>query len=199
VKPAGKRIGIFGGAFDPVHHGHMQIAGSFLASNLIDRLLVLPTPASPHKSDSKQTAFFHRYEMLKLAFQKKKRIVVSDLETQLPSPSYTLRTIKHLQKTNTGSIYYLCIGEDSLASFHEWWKHDEILARVPLVVANRPDADSSGLSRSILDRTLFVDHSEVDISSTQIRNRAREGDGRLKDLVPDSVAQYIFRNNLYSE
>lgn len=199
MKPAGMRIGIFGGAFDPVHHGHTQIAESFLASNLIDKLLVLPTPASPHKKNSDQTAFSHRYEMLKLAFSDNERVVVSDLETELPSPSYTLRTIEHLQQENPEDTYYLCIGEDSLTSFHQWWQHENILERVPLVVASRPDVNSVGLSRTILDRTLFVDHIEVDISSTQIRNRARKGDSRLKDLVPDSVAQYIFSNKLYSE
>jgi len=193
------RIGIFGGAFDPVHNGHVQIADSFLASNIIDKLLVLPTPASPHKETSDQISFSHRYDMLKLAFQNNNHIVVSDLETKLPRPSYTLRTIEHLQEKNPESIYYLCIGEDSLTSFHEWWKYDDILIRVPLVVASRPDADSSGLSQSILNRTLFVDHSEVNISSTQIRNIAREGDSRLKDLVPDSVAQYIIRYNLCTE
>lgn len=199
MKPAGMRIGIFGGAFDPVHHGHTQIAESFLASNLIDKLLVLPTPASPHKKNSDQTAFSHRYEMLKLAFHDNDRVVVSDLETELPNPSYTLRTIEHLQQENPENTYYLCIGEDSLSSFHKWWKYEEILERIPLVVASRPDAESSGLPQSILERALFVDHNEVDISSTQIRKRAREGDSRLKDLVPDSVAQYIFRNNLYAD
>lgn len=193
------RIGIFGGAFDPVHHGHVQIANSFLESNIIDKLLILPTPASPHKDTSEQTAFRHRYDMLKLAFQQNRRIVVSDLETQLSKPSYTLRTIEYLQKTNPEVIYYLCIGEDSLTSFNKWWKYDEIIKRVPLVVASRPDADSSDVSQSVLDRTLFVDHSDIDISSTQIRERARESDSRLSNLVPNVVAQFIFKKNLYSE
>ena len=197
MKPAGIRIGIFGGAFDPVHHGHVQIAGSFLDSKIIDKVLVLPTASSPHKDTSDQTPFNHRYEMLKLAFQNNKRIEVSDLETNLPSPSYTLRTIKHLQEKNPENLYYLCIGEDSLASFHKWWKYDDILFRVPIIVASRPNADSSGLSQSILNRTIFVDHSEVDISSTRIRNRAGDGDSRLKNLVPESVAHYILSNNLY--
>ena len=197
--PAGQRTGIFGGAFDPVHLGHVKIADSFLASNLIDTLLVLPTHTSPHKDSDRQAAFSHRYEMLKLAFQKNVQVVVSDLETHLPSPSYTLRTIKHLQDEHPKTTYFLCIGEDSLASFRTWWKYDELLNRVPLIVASRPGVDSSHLKQSILERALFVEHTEVDVSSTEIRKKAREGDSRLNTLVPETVSQYIFKNNLYSD
>lgn len=196
---SGNRTGIFGGAFDPVHLGHLKIAGSFLSSNVIDSLLVLPTPNSPHKETDDQTDFSHRYEMLKLAFQDHRDVIVSNLETELPSPSYTLRTIEYLQRTNPEETYFLCIGEDSLSSFHTWWKYDEILRRVPLVVASRPGVDSSDISRNILERALFVDHEDIDISSTQIRKKARERDNRLNTLVPENVAQYIFRHHLYSD
>lgn len=177
----------------------MKIAESFLASNLIDRLLVLPTYISPHKKSDDQTPFSHRYEMLKLAFRDNERVVVSDLERHLPSPSYTLRTIEHLQKTNPGEVYFLCIGEDSLASFHKWWKYEEILERVPLIIASRPGVDSSDLSKTILERALFVEHTEVNVSSTQIRKKGSEGDSRLNTLVPDDVVHYIFKNNLYTD
>lgn len=199
MKPAGLRIGIFGGAFDPVHHGHVQIAGSFLASNIIDKLLVLPTLASPHKKDQEQTPFEHRYEMLKLAFREYDKVHVSDLESHLPKPSYTLRTIESLQEKHPEKKYFLCIGEDSLASFHKWWNYEDILQRTPLIVASRPGSESSGISREILERALFIDHTEVDVSSTEIREKTRTRDESLKSLVPESVAQYILKNNLYSD
>ena len=199
MKPAGLRIGIFGGAFDPVHYGHVKIAESFLASNIIDKLLVLPTPASPHKEDQEQTTFEHRYEMLELAFREQDKVMLSDLETDLPKPSYTLRTIEFLQDKYPEDKYFLCIGEDSLASFHEWWKYEDILQRTPLIVASRPGSESSNISREILERALFIDHNEVDVSSTEIREKARVGDESLRSLVPESVAQYIFNNKLYSD
>lgn len=194
----GQRTGIFGGAFDPVHRGHVKIARSFFDSNLIDRLLVVPTPESPHKDTSGQTPFVHRFKMLQLAFREIKRVDVSDIETHLSKPSYTLRTIKYLQKENPANKYFLCIGEDSLASFHKWWKYEEILERVPLIVASRPGADSSQQSQSILDRAIFVEHFDVDISSTDIRKTVRLGDSILTDAVPEPVADYIQRNDLYS-
>lgn len=199
MKPAGLRIGIFGGAFDPVHHGHVKIAVSFLASNIIDKLLVLPTPASPHKEGQEQAPFKHRYEMLKLAFREYDKVMLSDLETDLPKPSYTLRTIEYLQDRHPEDKYFLCIGEDSLASFHEWWNYEDILQRTPLIVASRPGSESSNISREILERVLFIDHNEVDVSSTRIREKARTGDESLRSLVPESVAQYIFNNKLYSD
>lgn len=199
MSPAGQRIGIFGGAFDPVHHGHVKIARSFLDSNLIDRLLIIPTPESPHKDTSGQTPFEHRFQMLQLAFREVEQVDVSDIETRFPKPSYTLRTIRHLQDENPDTKYFLCIGEDSLASFHKWWEYEEILERVPLIVASRPGSDSSQQSQSILDRAIFVDHSDVDISSTEIRKKIRSGDSNLTDTVPEPVADYILSNNLYAD
>lgn len=198
MSSAVEKTGIFGGTFDPVHNGHIKIAESFLDSNLIDRLLLIPTPAPPHKDTSGQTSFSDRYEMLKLAFRDNDMVDISDIETHLPQPSYTLRTIRHLKNENPNTKYYLCLGEDSLSAFHKWWKYEEILKNVPLIVASRPGTDSSKQSQSILDRAIFVDHSEVDISSTAIRKRVRSGDLQLTDAVPKTVADYIRRNNLYS-
>jgi nicotinate-nucleotide adenylyltransferase len=104
-----------------------------------------------------------------------------------------------LQEKNPLDTFFLCIGEDSLASFHTWWHFRDILSKVPLVVANRPGVDCSGISRDILERAIFVDHEQVDVSSTEIRKKARTGDDTLKTLVPEAVAMYILQHNLYSE
>lgn len=191
-----QRIGVFGGAFDPVHLGHLQASESFLNSNLIDRLLVLPTPVAPHKESHQQTSFAHRYQMLKLAFQNHENVVVSELETHLPKPSYTLQTIEHLQNANPDNLYFLCIGEDNLASFHKWWKYEEILNLVTLIVAGRPESHGTEQQSDILERAIFVDHDEIEISSTEIREEVQKE--HLCDYVPESVADYIMRNNLYT-
>ena len=159
--------------------------------------MILPTPESPHKETEGQAPFQDRFNMLQLAFHDNNEVNISDLETRLPKPSYTLRTIRHLQDENPDNNYYLCIGEDSLASFHAWWKYEEILNRVPLIVAGRPGANGAKQSQNILDRVIFVDHSNIDISSTDIRKRVRQGDQLISDSVPGAVADYIFENNLY--
>lgn len=188
-----KRVGIFGGSFDPVHNGHIQIAQSFLKSGLIRELLILLTPSPPHKQEMDQTDYLHRYKMLKLAFQSVDQIRVSDLEQNLPQPSYTLHTIEHLQKQYPECIFYLCLGEDSLRDFHEWYRYKKILERVNLLVAKRPDTDTSAVDPEILEKTIFIDHEPVPVSSTDIREKK----GEKNNDLPPAVADYIKKHNLY--
>ena len=187
------RIGIFGGSFDPVHHGHLRAAKSFLESGLIHRLLVLCTPNPPHKP-GKMTPMHHRMEMLKRAFAGMDDVVISDLEKNLSSPSYTLQTIRYLKSENPESAYYLCLGEDSIEQFHNWYHYREILEEVPLLVAERPGFDSSRVDPEILIRTIFIDHKPVDISSTEIRKS-----GDTTELLPDTVRSYIEAHQLYRD
>lgn len=196
MKSSGTRVGIFGGAFDPVHKGHVEVVNSFLKSNLIDRLMILPTAESPHKETSGQASFQHRFEMLQLAFEDEKNVEISDLEQHLPKPSYTLQTIEYLQKKYPQNHYFLCIGEDNLASFHKWWKYEQILDKVTLIVAKRPGSEGAGQSDRILNRTIFIEHEEIELSSTDIREAKLSGD--LRRYVPARVADYIHRHNLYS-
>lgn len=188
-----KRVGILGGSFDPVHRGHVRIAGSFLKSGLIDELLVLLAPDPPHKKNQKKTDFSDRFEMLKLAFEKMENITVSDLEKKLPGPSYTIQTIEYLQKVNFNTLFYLCLGQDSLQNFHKWHRYKDILNKVDLLVAERPGFGDSGVDPEILEHVIFVEHKPYAASSTSIRL----SDGKGKELLPDSVAAYIEKNNLY--
>lgn len=188
-----KRVGIFGGSFDPVHKGHIKIARSFLNSGLIRELLILLTPSPPHKQAMDQTDFFHRFEMLKLVFQSEEKVRVSDLEKDLPQPSYSLQTIKHLQNRYPDSIFYLCLGEDSLRDFHKWHKYKKILERVTLLVARRPDVDTSPVDPEVLEKVIFIDHEPVPVSSTEIRNRSE----KERNELPPSVAEYIEKHHLY--
>lgn len=193
----GLRIGLFGGAFDPVHIGHQRVAESFLKSNLIDELHVLPTAQSPHKENKRSTSFNHRSQMLKLAFSDYEHVVVNEIENSLPKPSYTLQTIEHLQNANPENLYYLCIGEDNLASFHKWYKYKSILQKVTLIVAGRPGAEGSSQQTEILERSIFIDHEEIEISSTDIRNQKNPGE--MDKAVPESVIDYIQRHNIYAD
>ncbi len=191
-----KRIGLFGGSFDPVHNGHIEAVGSFLNSNLVDEVWILLTPDPPHKAEQKKTDFKHRYEMLKLAFQESDRIKISDVEKELPKPSYTLQTIHHLKFQHPDYTFFLCVGEDSLQSFHKWYKYDEILKECSLMVVDRPGSDHSRVDPEILERTIFVAHQPMDISSTEIRETSDFSS--LQDL-PEEVHNYIQKNKLYTD
>lgn len=192
-----ERIGVFGGAFDPVHNGHISIALSFLKSNVVHRLLILPTPDPPHKKKDSLTSFQHRLRMLEIAFKDMEKVTVSELENRLPSPSYSLQTINHLQKINPSAVYYLCIGEDSLESFNSWYKYREVLKKSCLLVAERPGYHASKISDDILERAIFVDHHPIAISSTEIRNHTGKRNTLYQLSIPDEVREYIAGNNLY--
>jgi nicotinate-nucleotide adenylyltransferase len=189
----GNRVGIFGGSFDPVHNGHISVVKSFLKSGLIDEVLVLLTPNPPHKN-SEGADYEHRLKMLKLAFRGMDKVVVSDLERKLPSPSYTVQTIEYLQKKNPDINYFYCLGEDSIKDFQTWHRYSEILEMVSILVAERPGFSSEGMDDEILERTIFVDHEPIDMSSTKVRNK--EIEDRFSNL-PASVKKYIHDHNLY--
>lgn len=191
-----RRIGIFGGAFNPVHLGHLAIARSFLESRLIHELWILPTPDPPHKEIGELVPFHHRLEMLKRAFRQEERVLVSDLERDLPTPSYTWKTLATLQKRYTDHRLFLCIGEDSLLTFTSWYRWQEILERVPLLVAERPGYDREACKPEILHRTLFAEHQPVEISSTAIRE-AIHSPYAIASL-PTAVHTYIEDHRLYT-
>ncbi|MFO7798185.1 nicotinate (nicotinamide) nucleotide adenylyltransferase [Rhodohalobacter sp.] len=191
-----KRIGLFGGSFDPVHNGHLEAVNSFLDSGLIDEIWILLTPVPPHKTDQRKTDFEHRYNMLKLAFQESDNTKISDIEKDLPKPSYTLQTIHHLKNQYPDYTFFLCLGEDSLQSFHKWHKYDQILEECTLMVVDRPGSDHSGVGSEILEKTIFVDHKPMNISSTEIREAP---DSFALMNLPDEVQNYIQKNNLYTD
>jgi nicotinate-nucleotide adenylyltransferase len=190
------RIGLFGGVFDPVHMGHISIARSFLNSNVVQELIVLPSPVPPHKDASDITSFHHRLEMLKFAFKSIENIRISDLENRLPSPSYTLQTISYLQNNNPGALFYLCIGQDSLESFTSWHQYKSILDRITLIVAERPGYNKKDIPEELMEKSIFTDHKPVKVSSTKIRKLAGYNLNFEGDL-PDSVLEYIEKHNLY--
>ena len=267
-----KRVGLFGGSFDPVHNGHRAIAHSFLQSRVIDRLLILPAPYPPHKPAQVQASFAHRMEMLRLAFQMRNDILISDLEktlsddeaqtrvtddslspelvrflnggrpaeptggtrdvevkkekphskTKTPAsgttdsppeeeqeireneavrysrPSYTIETITFLQERFPQTLFYLCMGGDSLASFHTWVRWEEILERVALLVAARPGTGQSGIRTEILEKAIFADHEPVDVSSTEVRKQVKNfSKTRDSEDLPESVQHYIREKRLY--
>ena len=190
-----KRTGIFGGSFDPVHTGHIRSASSFLKSGLIDDLLVLLTPDPPHKRDKDRPSYHHRLQMLRLAFAEIEGVTVSDIETTLPLPSYTLQTVHHLTCAYPDTIFYFCVGEDSLASFDTWYKYEEILKKVDLLAAERPGYSAENIPETIRESVIFVDHVPVDISSTRIRSQS------FKEIYdcPQTVIDYILTHRLYDQ
>ncbi len=192
------RIGLFGGTFDPVHNGHLSIADSFLKSGKIDQLWVLLTPFPPHKTDENHVSYENRLRMLKQAFEGKDNISILTVENELPKPSYSFNTIKHLKEVNNPDYqFYFCMGEDNLAKFNTWKFHEKILEEADLLVAKRPGADHSQVKNYILESTTFVSHEPLDASSSKIKEAIREDD-KLKEMLPKKVLDFIRKEALYT-
>lgn len=188
-------IGLLGGTFDPVHNGHISIAKSFLDSGYLKELQVILTPDPPHKQHRVFTGFKTRFDMLKAAFREYTNVKISKLEKKLPKPSYTVQTLSHLTAKNPGETFYLCMGEDSLAGFKEWYKWREILTYCNLLVAERPNGHAK-FNSVIEEHAFFIPHEPIEISSTEIRKRVQAGK-EISRYVPPPVEEIIRQKNLY--
>ncbi|MFW6347164.1 MAG: nicotinate (nicotinamide) nucleotide adenylyltransferase [Cyclonatronaceae bacterium] len=193
------QIGLFGGSFDPPHCAHAELINSCLNSAYCDEIWVLPSRVSPFKQGREVTAYEHRYEMARRAFGNMPRVFISDVERHLPPPSYTLKTLEHLQQQFPGHSWRLCIGSDNLASFERWYGYSDILRIAELLVALRPGYDSrretEEISPEILKHTHFVEHEPRRLSSTHMRKMLHNKQPARS--LPPAVRAYINEKNLY--
>jgi len=198
-QPKAAAIGLLGGTFDPVHNGHLAIINSFLESGYLERLIVVLTPNPPHKKGLELTEFSHRLNMLNLALKNIPDLSVSEIENKLPAPSYTVNTVAYFKKKNPGKPIYLCIGEDSLQEFKNWYQWQHILEMCSLLVARRPGTRNSEevIQEDLQEHSVFVDHDPVEISSSRIRKNIMAGSD-VSSILPDEVQRYIQKHNLYT-
>ena len=187
------RIGIFGGRFDPIHHGHLILAQDVLELLNLDRILFLVSARPPHKDT--HAPFEHRYRMVELATAGMPAFVPSDLEARLNlSRTYTALVLPHLGLE--GHEAFFLMGEDQYRHFHEWHEPEAILRQVQVVVLRRPGRARE--PRPYDARVRFLDTRLLDISSSEIRRRLREGRS-IRYLVPDAVRAYLEAHNLYRD
>lgn len=188
-------IGLLGGTYDPVHNGHLSIARSFLNSDYIDLLWILLTPAPPHKPNQSITPYRHRRKMLDIAFEDMPDIRICDIEKDLPSPSYTIQTLEHLEQQYPSVNFYLCMGEDSLKHFTKWYRWKEILEKYKILVASRPNVEITvdDISKEKIHQ---VGHEPIAVSSTELREKISNNID-VNELIPDDVLTYIKEHKLY--
>ena len=192
-----KKIGLFGGTFDPVHTGHEELVKSFLLSGKLDELWILLTPFPPHKQHKNQASYSHRLNMLNYAFEDFENIKILTIENELPKPSYTYQSIQFLLTLHPDIQFYYCLGGDSLMNFHTWKNHGIILQYADLLVAEREGTINSNVDNKILKRSIFVDYTPINISSTGIKSLIYRNKS-IKGLVHPKVSNYINHENLYS-
>jgi nicotinate-nucleotide adenylyltransferase len=190
-----KRIGLFGGTFDPVHNAHLALARSALADLKLEEVRWIPA-GRPWQKARALTDAGHREAMVRLAIAGEPRFVLDRIEIERPGPSYTLDTVRALQAREPGNEWFLIIGQDQHAGLHGWVGWQELLGRTVLAVANRP-----GVVRAADPEVQRFPHRSVvlpmlDIASTEIRRRVASGVD-ISELVPPEVAGYIDRHALY--
>ena len=196
---AAERIGVFGGAFDPPHTGHLALARAALAQLDLTQLRIVPTGQAWHKARDLCDAA-HRLEMCRLLFSPLPDVVVDDSEIRRGGPSYTVDTLEALQAQRPGARLMLLIGQDQAAGLPHWHRADE-LARLAIIwVAVRPDATGHVAPLDSDLRTRFSLHSlpmaAQAVSSTEIRERIARHQ-TTQALMTDSVARYIEDHHLY--
>jgi nicotinate-nucleotide adenylyltransferase len=195
VKKHLRRIGIFGGSFDPVHNAHVALARLALTELKLDELRWVPAGQAWQKARS-MTPAVHREAMLRLAIEGVPQFVLERCELERSGPSYTLDTVRTLQAGEPGATWFLVIGQDQYATFHTWHGWQELLGRITLAIANRPDAPLAADRQVLQMPHAAVSLPMMDVSSTDIRERILAG-LTVTDLVPPAVARYIDHHHLY--
>jgi nicotinate (nicotinamide) nucleotide adenylyltransferase len=190
--PAPIRTALFGGTFNPLHNGHLAIAKSVLEQGLADEVWLLVTPCNPWKSDQKLLDDRLRYDMVAASVKDMENVFASDYEFNLPKPSYTANTLRHISADYPDREFILTIGADNWVKFHNWREADFILKNYPIIVYPRKDYPIDSVSENVF----ILDCPLMDISSTQIRQMVKDGTP-INEFVPASVARTIEDLHLY--
>jgi nicotinate-nucleotide adenylyltransferase len=185
-------VGLFGGSFDPVHHGHL-IVGQVAAETLgLDSLRFVPAREQPFKQGRHGASAEHRAAMLDLAVAGMPGLEVERAELERPGPSYTVDTLRAIRAREPGTDLVLLLGADAAAELESWREAAEIPRLAEVVVFARPGITVP--ASPLVSRTIRV--PAIEISATDVRRRAREGRS-LRYWVPDAVAEYATRHRLY--
>jgi nicotinate-nucleotide adenylyltransferase len=217
---ARNRIALYGGTFDPVHLGHLEVAQRVCELFEIDKLLFVPAQVAPHKVGRPVSRSIHRHAMLVLATQGNKNLLVSTFELDKPDRSFTVDTLAHFQASfgDQADLFFI-MGADSWSEISTWRDWERLLTIANHVVVTRPGYDIEASNEQILERVIdlrsgtdlkrleplgrtgnifITDIVKMDVSATQIRQAA--SDGRFEEivkLVPKPVAEYLEKYGIY--
>jgi len=185
-----KKIAIYGGTFDPVHHAHLILAREALETLGFEKVILVPAAISPLKKAAPIASGDMRLKILHAAIEGEEGFAIDDCELRRPPPSWTIDTVLEIGKRETNSEIYLLIGEDNVATLNRWRRFDELKEMVRFVVLDR--------TGSQVQRNYQVVRRKIDISATDIRKRVARGQS-IRYLVPPAVEEIIQRQKLYRE
>jgi nicotinate-nucleotide adenylyltransferase len=196
-----KRLGIFGGTFDPIHSGHLYIAEEARMQHRLDTVLFMPNRVPAHKAAEGITSAEHRLEMVCRAIAPNPGFACSRIEVDRQGVSYTVDTVRALRDAHPNAELFFLTGMDIIGEIPTWRQPEEIARMAVFLAAERPgwslDALLPTLPGYLRGRVLPVQSLALDISSTDIRRRVREG-RPIRYLTPDPVVEYVEREGLYT-
>ncbi len=199
------RIGIFGGAFDPVHTGHLILAEQGQEQARLDEVWFIPAARHPFKAESTAALFERRVEMLQLAIAGNAAFRVDEIEKDRPGLSYTADTLDELKRQHSGDEFFLLVGSDALPDLPKWHAPERIIKAATLVVMERPaypmspvDKLRTAIQLPVNDqlRLLKIEVPLIDLSSRDIRQRVAQGRS-IRYMLPRAVEVYIGEKKLY--
>lgn len=184
------KIGLFGGAFNPVHNGHMAVAYAALDKIKLDRIIFIPTGKAPHKKET-QISREDRYNMLLEATASEDKFSVSDYEIKRTEVNYSANTAEYFKSLYPDDELYFIIGDDSYNELNTWFEPHRILKVCTLLVFPREGA-------AVKPPAVEIPMQKVPISSSEIRNQIKIGKD-CRNLLPKSVFDYIIKRKLYTD
>ena len=196
------RIGIFGGSFNPVHNGHIHLAKAAAEEFKLDKVYLVPSRISPHRSSDEYVSGLDRLEMLRLAAADDPLLEVSDFELCADRVSYSIYTVEHFRSAHPEDELFLLVGSDMLLSFDSWFRFEDILDEVTLCVVSRNDGDMKLLKKKADElgqygEVLISESAPVVVSSTEIRKKIAKNKN-FACYLDENVVQYIRSKGLYS-
>jgi nicotinate-nucleotide adenylyltransferase len=185
---------LFFGSFNPVHLGHTAILSAVLSQTNIAEIWMMVSPQNPFKKNADLEAFSDRYEMAKLAVRHLPQVLVSDLENDLPKPSFTMDTLRVIKKKWPHEKWSIVLGEDQLADFYLWKEPEKILSECELIVFPRKDARP--YLASLAPHLTWIDAPYQELSATVVRQKLKTKTSLTAEM-DQAVLDYIEEHQLY--
>lgn len=211
--PDRQRVGLYFGSFNPIHMGHLVIANHMATRTDLQEVWLVVTPQSPHKKRSDLISGPHRLQMVRLAIADNERLLVSDVEFDLPQPNFTAATMRHLRAAHSDIDFSIIIGEDNFETLHKWQDYWELVDEHRILVYPRRELQQTSPALVPFDPSQpregqpvprthpnieFCEAPMISISSTYLRE-AILSHRDIRYLLPDKVLNYIGSNHLYED
>lgn len=187
------KIGLYFGSFNPVHVAHLIIANHLLNETDIEKVWFVVSPQNPFKEEKSLLNEYHRLHLVKTAIQEDNRMKASDIEFNLPKPSYTTATLAYLKEKHPDHEFCIIMGSDSFQNLHKWKNFEVIVKNYEVYVYNRPGFE---VNNNLNARLHMVDAPLLQLSATQIRQLIKEGKS-VRYVLPENVREEIEKGGYY--